>query len=277
MRIDPISSLGWAYQLHYYFCFGTHRRRKLFSSSESLGILSRLLEEICIRHDYHLIRFKGYADHLRCLLSLRPEQDISTVVRTIKANTSREFGALKAEPAPAWARGFLVHSIGKARIEAVRSYLDQQAEHHGYSRRVLPPVYRYRGQRPAALLAAHSSFDLNHHLVLATQYRRGIFTSTVGAELGSYWLKVAAKHGFAIDRISILPDHVHLLVRTAPKLSIEACALALMNNGQHFIDRAFPDALISAGVHHLWQASAYTGTTGNVTTAQVKVFLSDGA
>jgi hypothetical protein len=65
-----------------------------------------------------------------------------------------------------------------------------------------------------------------------------------------------------------------LLVRTAPKLSIEACTLALMNNGQHFIARAFPKALIETGLDFLWQASAYAGTTGTVTTALVKAFLS---
>jgi putative transposase len=125
-----------------------------------------------------------------------------------------------------------------------------------------------------ALAAAHSSFELSHHLVFATSHRIGLFTSTIGAGLGSYWLKVAAKHGFAIDRISILPDHIHLLVRTVPKLSIESCALALMNNGQHFIGRSFPDAVISTGLDQLWQASAFAGTTGKVTTAQVKAFLS---
>src|SRR5262249_51929835 len=153
-------------------------------------------------------------------------------------------------------------------IKAVRRYLDQQAEHHGYSKRALPPVFRYSARQPIALTAAHATFELTHHLVLATEHRRGVFTAGIGAELGSYWLKVAAKHGFAIERISVLPDHVHLLVRTVPRLSIEACALALMNNGQHFVARQFPEALITAGLNQLWQPSAYAGATGTVTTAR---------
>jgi putative transposase len=148
MHLEPISSLSWAYQLHYYFCFGTHRRRNLFSTRESVVTLSGLLEEICARHDYHLLRVKGYPDHLRCLLSLNPQQEISTVVRTIKANSSREFCSLQEIAAPAWARGFLAQSVGKARIEAVRNYLGQQPEHHGYSKRALPPVFRYSAPQP---------------------------------------------------------------------------------------------------------------------------------
>jgi hypothetical protein len=53
----------------------------------------------------------------------------------------------------------------------------------------------------------------------------------------------------------------------------ESCALALMNNGQHFIAKTFPKALIETGLDNLWQTSAYAGTTGTVTTALVKAFL----
>jgi putative transposase len=273
MHIDPISSLHWAYQLHYYLCVGTYRRNKLFSSNESVSTLSRVLEEICARHDYHLLRFKIYPEHLRCLLSLQPHHDISAVIRTLKANSSRQFCVIQSVAAPTWARGFLAQSVGKARVEAVRNYLNEQAEHHGYSNRVVPPVFRYKPAQIPNLTAAHSSFELNHHLVFATRHRRGVFTSALGAELASYWQRVAARHGFAIERISVLPDHIHLLVRTIPRLGIEACALALMNNGQHFIAKAFPQALIEAGLEQLWQPSAYAGTTGTVTTALVKAFL----
>jgi putative transposase len=159
------------------------------------------------------------------------------------------------------------------RIEPVRVYLQLQAEHHGYATRILPPVYRYRAERVVQLSAAHSSFDLNHHVVLVTKRRAGVFGSQISEELGGYWLRVAAKRGFAIDQMTVVPDHVHLLVRTVPKLSIEECILSLMNNGQHFIATAFPDALIRAKVDQLWQPSAFAGTRGRMTTALLKTFL----
>jgi len=72
-----------------------------------------------------------------------------------------------------------------------------------------------------------------------------------------------------------VPDHTHLLVRIAPKMSIEECALSLLNNGQHLVGQHGPEALIQAKIEQLWQASAYAGTTGKVTTALVKAFLSE--
>jgi len=82
------------------------------------------------------------------------------------------------------------------------------------------------------------------------------------------------KHGFAIDQVSIVPDHVHTIVRIVPSMSIEECALLLMNNGQHFIWKSYPQFLIEAGINQLWQPSAYAGTCGNYTTGLIKKWLS---
>lgn len=210
-----------------------------------------------------------HADHLRCLVSLRPAQAIAKVIQTIKANASRESGLTK----PVWARGYLARSVGPMRIDAVRQYLDQQGRHHGYDSRVLPPVYQYRATPPVQLRSAHASFDLSHHLVFATRQRKGVFTAALGKALGEYWLRVAAARGFAIDQFSIVPDHVHMLVRVVPKMSIEECALILMNNGQHFMGENYPHVLVEGGLNQLWEASAYAGTCGRLTTALLKNWL----
>lgn len=138
---------------------------------------------------------------------------------------------------------------------------------------MFPPVFKYRAQTPVILSADHACFDLSHHLVFSTKQRKGVFTSTVGAALAHYWLRVAAKGGFAIDQISIVPDHLHLIVRIVPKLSIEAVALLLMNNGQYFIGKRYPDLLIVNGMDQLWNASAYAGTCGDLTTGLIMKWL----
>jgi len=274
MFLQPLTSLSWAYQLHYYLCFRTYLRRTLFAGTESADVISSLLQEICGRHEYSLLKLRVYPEDIRCLISLRPDQDIATAIKTVKANSSREYASVNSLSPPVWARGYLAQSVGKVRIGPVRLYLQLQAEHHGYARRILPPVFRYRTAKPVPLGAAHSSFDLNHHLVLLTDRRASIFGSQSGEGLCEYWLRVAAKHGFAIDQVTVLPDHVHLLLRIPPKLTIHECTLSLMNNAQHFIGRHFPDALIQAKVEQLWRPSAFAGTRGKMTTALLKQFLS---
>jgi len=274
MNLTPFTSLTWAYQLHYYLCFRTHRRRQFFLSKEAS--LKDLVTEISRRHEYHLLECQAHSDQLRLLLSLRPDQAVAEAIQKIKGNSSREWNEMFATSPPLWARGYLARSLGRIRLAGVREYLEQQPAHHGYAGRVLPPVYRYRAQETMWLETAHASFDLNHHLVFSTFQRKGIFDSQLGRALAAYWIHVATKRGFAIDQLSVVPDHVHLIVRTMPRMHIEECALLLMNNGQHFVGKNFPQVLIEAGVNQLWQPSAYAGTCGDFTSGLIQKWLSEG-
>jgi hypothetical protein len=74
--IEPLASLNWAYQLHYYICFRTHLRKAAFADAQSADALRRYLSHACEEH-----------------------------------------------------------SIGRVRMDAVRDYVDRQAEHHGYAAR----------------------------------------------------------------------------------------------------------------------------------------------
>ena len=272
--LEPLTELAWAYRLHYYICFRTRWRRSQFESGDRTASLERHLAAVCENHSYHLLKHKTYPDHIRCLISLRPDHSISKVVNTLKSNVSRQFSADFGLTPPLWATGHLARSIGRVNIQVVKQYLLDQAEHHGYASRVNPPVFKYRASNPLPLTAKHAVFDLTHHLVLATRYRRGVFSRTLGGDLIEYWLRVASTRGFAIDQATVLPDHVHLLLRLTSKMSIEQCTLCLMNNSQHWMGTRHGRALVLAGIDQLWQPSAYAGTCGKVTTAQVKAFLS---
>jgi len=269
MYLTPYTTLTWAYQLHYYLCFRTHRRKQVFTSANVEKELAHLLDEIATNHDYHLLDHQTYPTQLRCLLSLRPSHAVAKAVQILKCNSARELPFSM----PLWASGYAARSSGRVRVSAVREYLEKQATHHGYANRALPPVYKYRAPTPAVLTSGQASFDLSHHLVLSTRHRKGVFTSTVGAALAGYWLRVAAKREFAIDQISIVPDHLHMIVRIVPKISIEEVALSLMNNGQYFMVKQYPGLLLASGMDQLWNASAYVGTCGDLTTGLIMKWL----
>jgi putative transposase len=267
MYLTPFTSLSWAYQLHYNLCFRTHRRRPIPHSS--ITVIDDLISEICQQHNYHLLECKPHAEYVRSLISLQPFHSISKVAQIIKTNSSRELQLTK----PVWARGYWARSAGRMRIEAVRQYLERQAAHHGYASRVLPPIFRFRATQRIELRSPHAWFDLSHHVVFGTRKRKGVFTSSLGAALLEYWLKVAEAREFAVDQCSVVPDHVHLIISVLPRMSIEECALLLMNNGQYFIGKKYPQVYVENGMDQLWEASAYAGTCGDFTTALIKSWL----
>jgi len=44
VNLTPLTTLTWAYQLHYYLCFRTHRRRELFSAQHFADSLAELIK-----------------------------------------------------------------------------------------------------------------------------------------------------------------------------------------------------------------------------------------
>jgi putative transposase len=276
VRLEPFKEISWAFQLHYHLCFRTHRRKTVFDNRSRTAALSQALVGLCTINDFHLLEKDCQPAHVQLLLSLRPSQLISDVLKRLKGRSSAALCREFALTPPLWARGYLARSAGRVRVQAVKHYLDIRAEHHGFSKRALPPVFRFRPTKPENLTTAHASFDLTHHLVLATRFRRGIFDSKMGEALINYWTKVAAKGGFAIDQATVLRDHIHLLVRITPKLTVEQATLSLMNNGQYFVGKHFPRVLVEAKIDQLWQSSAYVGTCGELTTSLLKAFLRGG-
>jgi len=137
MDYRPFKRLPSTYQLHYHFCFQTKFDRAVFASWEHEEFLAEALRSICERNHYHLLDHKSELDKLFCLLSLRPEYNISDVARIVKTNLAREFNQRFAELATTfkdralWSIGYYVGSVGKASKKVARQYIDHQGQHHG--------------------------------------------------------------------------------------------------------------------------------------------------
>jgi putative transposase len=72
----------------------------------------------------------GIADHVHLLIGLRATHSLSEVVRDVKAVSSRwvheEIGMEKF----GWQEGYGAFSVSPSQCQAVRQYIDNQAEHH---------------------------------------------------------------------------------------------------------------------------------------------------
>ena len=122
----------------------------------------------------------------------------------------------------------------------------------------------------------HSVCVLNYHLVLATQSRKALFDETIAPGLFDYIVAIGKKHQFAVDRIGLLPDHLHLTIEAVPQVSAEDCVRALMNNTRYWMEQKYYGVLKETRAWDVWQPSYYAGTVGEYTTAQVKKFLVTG-
>jgi putative transposase len=73
----------------------------------------------------------GYSDHIHCLLSLNPDQQLSKVIQLIKGESSfwinrNSLTDNKFE----WAVEYFAVSVSESHLTRVREYIKNQEEHH---------------------------------------------------------------------------------------------------------------------------------------------------
>ena len=269
-----------AYQLHFYLLFKTHCGREVFDADDIRALLTDTVQDVCDREEYHLLDSQLTANRFRLLVSLKPNQTISRVVRMLKGNLSRRFSLTfpdrlaQRRLKTLWAGGYYATSSGKVNLAAARSYLDSQASHHGYRGKWTDGLkFINPNFKSPVFKLAHCACTLAYHVVLATQRRTPVFDDTIAKRLFPYALTIGAKRGFAIDRMSVLPDHIHFLFEALPSVSVAECVSALMNNTVHWMEKHYWGVLKQTGAWDVWQPSFYAGTVGKYKTAQVKSFL----
>jgi REP element-mobilizing transposase RayT len=283
MNYRPFNGVPCAYHLHYHFCFQTKYSRPRFAFPEADEWLAATLQSICHHNRYHLLGHSVEKDKVYCLISLKPDDVVSVAARALKSNLARQFNLQMAdakgenkEPA-LWSIGYYVGSIGKASKKAAERYINNQGEHHGIRDEQSREIMRWVNAQPPMLRASHVTFDLSYHVVLVTSKRVEVFDQYIAPNLFEGIRDVSAAKGFYIERMSLLYDHIHALVRTTPSLSIRDCVQDVMNHSWRFMMDRYEGVLKNTSAYDVWTRSFYVSTVGRATTAQVKSFLKRGS
>src|SRR4030095_2587377 len=276
MLHPPFRNIEPAYQLHFYLCFKTHYLRPLFASRPAQQSITDSVQDFCTRHDYHLLDINISDDYLRLLLSLKPDQTISRTVQIMKGNLSHQFSRncgdilSRYHTKSPWAEGYFARSSGKADISTVQRYVEQQAAHHGY-----------RGKWTSALSYANPNFQspafhvdhcvciLDYQVILVTKFRTHLLDDHIAPGLCEYIVSIGKKRGFAVDRIGRVPDHVHMIIEARPDVSVQECALAVLNNTHHWMEEKYWGVLKQTECWDVWTPSFYAGSVGEYSTAQI--------
>jgi putative transposase len=281
MNTSPFfKALEAAYQLHFYLVFKTKYLHPLLADPAQKSLVHNTFETVCSREDYHLLDTSITPNHIKILVSLKPQQTISNLVQKVKGNLSYQFGVESRDLLRRFdiksflASGYFARSSGKVNLEAARRYVETQAAHHGHKGEWIKPLScRNATFRSPAFKLAHCFCILDYHVVLATQSRISVFDEAIAPSLFEYLMSVGNKHGFVLDRMGLMPDHIHLILEGIPTLSIEECVRAILNNTHHWMTKQFWGVLKETGAWDVWQPSFYAGTVGAFSTAQVRRFL----
>ena len=120
-----------AYLLHVHLVFVTKYRKKILGDLH-LAALNQCAAEVCRDFGAELKECDGEADHVHMLIEYGPTVQLSVLVNSLKAVTSRrlrnEFLDLRgAYSKPVlWSRSYFASSCGGAPLDVIKQYIQNQ-------------------------------------------------------------------------------------------------------------------------------------------------------
>ncbi|WP_346865235.1 IS200/IS605 family transposase, partial [Methanocalculus sp. MSAO_Arc2] len=116
-------------------------------------------------------------------------------------------------------------------------------------------------------------YNIGYHLIWCPKYRRKVLTSPVSERLSILLLEKADEIGVAIETMEIMPDHIHLFVKTKPTASPHWVVQQLKSYTSRILRQEF--APLRTRLPSLWTRSYYVESCGHISEDVVKKYIED--
>jgi putative transposase len=146
--------------LAYHIVFSTKFRRPTLKD-DIRDEAYRYIAGIVAHKDGRLIEIGGIEDHVHLLTSCSPRIALADFVRDIKANSSKWLHEVHAVRDFAWQTGYAAFSVSCSQLDAVRSYICDQAAHH--RERSFEDEFRDILKRHGIAFDERYLFETEHH------------------------------------------------------------------------------------------------------------------
>ncbi|WP_336517942.1 IS200/IS605 family transposase [Pollutibacter soli] len=111
----------------------------IWAVAEKAAVLSKPIRSVLFAHlkknadekGIRVLEVNGGEDHVHVLVSLHPAQNLSQVIRQLRAETSDWLNATQLLPEEFhWAEDYMAYSVSPGALKQVIQYLERQEEYH---------------------------------------------------------------------------------------------------------------------------------------------------
>lgn len=128
------------YDFNFHLVFVTKYRKHVFNSEEKRQVMKEILQSIADMYDITIQELDVMPDHIELLISFNPKHAPSSIVKTIKGRSAREW--FKQYPQTKkdvwkghlWSPSFFMSTIGDVSKEVVKKYIENQVSEYNKGR-----------------------------------------------------------------------------------------------------------------------------------------------
>jgi len=116
-------------------------------------------------------------------------------------------------------------------------------------------------------------YNLGYHLIWCPKYRRKVLVGDIEKRLRVLLVEKASKIGVSIIEMEIMPDHLHLFVKTSPTASPHWIVQQLKGYTSHILRKEFQE--LRTRLPSLWTRSYYVESCGHISEEAVKKYIEE--
>ena len=109
---------------------------------------------------------------------------------------------------------------------------------------------------------SHTKWNCKYHIVFAPKYRRKVFYGEKRREIGEILRTLCNWKKIRIVEAEVCPDHVHMLVKIPPSLSVSSFVGYLKGKSTLMIFERHANLKYKYGNRHFWCRGYYVDTVG---------------
>ncbi|EKJ5027378.1 IS200/IS605 family transposase [Enterococcus faecalis] len=109
---------------------------------------------------------------------------------------------------------------------------------------------------------AHTRWNCKYHLVFTPKYRRKVIYGQLRRDIGKILRKLCEMKEVEIIEAHAMPDHIHMLVRIPPKLSVSGFMGFLKGRSAVIIHGRHANLKYNYGNRSFWSKGYYVSTVG---------------
>jgi len=116
-------------------------------------------------------------------------------------------------------------------------------------------------------------YSCQYHVIFSTKYRRNVLIDGVDLRLKELILEKQLEYGYKIIEMEIMPDHVHLLIDSNPKIGIYQQICKIKGYSSNILRKEF--TWLKSRIPSLWTRSKFISTVGTVSLEVVKKYIEE--
>ncbi len=119
----------------------------------------------------------------------------------------------------------------------------------------------------------HATYNIGYHLIWCPKYRRRVLVGRVEERLKEVLKETAAKNHWNIETMEVMPDHIHIFVKSHPMDSPCEIVARFKGASANILRKEFKE--LRSKLPTLWTRSYYCESIGHISAATITRYIDE--